>query len=196
MKPVELKISELIKESIRVKEDLLATQIPAIAAMASAIIKAYKASRTVYIMGNGGSAADSQHFAAELVGRFMKDRDALPAVALTTDTSILTAVGNDYGFDEIFIRQVDALVGKDDVVVAISTSGNSPNVLKAVEGAKRRGAVVLGLTGRDGGRLKDAADHAVVVNAHPTARIQEGHITVIHILCHIVEEALFGGPGK
>jgi D-sedoheptulose 7-phosphate isomerase len=196
MKPYEKKVTELIKESIRVKERLLADQVPVISAMADAVIKALSNYGTVYIFGNGGSAADAQHFAAELVGRFMVDRRALPAVALTTDTSILTAVGNDYGFDDIFVRQVQALVKKGDVVIAISTSGNSPNVLKAVEEAKRRGASVLGLTGRDGGKLKDMADYAVVVDAHPTARIQECHITVIHILCQIVEETMFGGAGK
>jgi len=146
----------------------------------------------IAFLGNGGSAADSQHLAAELVGRFAKDRSPLPAIALTTDTSILTALGNDYGFDEVFSRQVEALLKKEDLLVAISTSGESPNVLKAVLRAKEIGVKVVGLTGKDGGRLKDICDVVIVVPSSSTPRIQEVHILIGHLVCEEVEKALYG----
>ncbi|MBF0371078.1 MAG: D-sedoheptulose 7-phosphate isomerase [Magnetococcales bacterium] len=146
----------------------------------------------IYWMGNGGSAADSQHLAAELVGRFTRERRALASVAFTTDTSILTAVGNDYGYDQIFSRQVEGLCGPKDVVVGISTSGNSPNILKAMAAAREIGAYTVGFTGKDGGALKSAADDCLVVPSPITARIQEGHILVGHILCDWVEASVMG----
>ncbi len=141
-------------------------------------------------MGNGGSAADSQHLAAELVGRFTRERPGLPSIALTTDTSILTAVANDYGYERIFARQIDAHCRPGDVVIGISTSGNSPNVLRALELANERAAVTIGMTGGDGGALRPLVRHCLVVPSRSTARIQEGHILIGHLLCDWVEAAL------
>ncbi|MCF0155484.1 MAG: D-sedoheptulose 7-phosphate isomerase [Veillonella sp.] len=142
----------------------------------------------VLFCGNGGSAADSQHLAAELVGRFVKERRSLPSIALTTDTSILTAVGNDYGYDEVFARQVQGLGQAGDVLVGISTSGNSKNVVKAVEEAKAMGLKTIAFTGQGGGRLGELCDATVAVPSKVTARIQEMHILVGHIICELVEE--------
>jgi len=144
----------------------------------------------IYLCGNGGSAADAQHIAAELIGRFVNDRRALPAVALTTDTSALTAISNDYGYDHVFSRQIEGLCVEGDVLIAISTSGNSPSILEAVASAKALGATTLGLTGKSGGELKDAVDCALVVPSSTTARIQEMHILVGHLLCELIESRL------
>ena len=163
-----------------------------IAEMAGMLADTLKEGGKLLVMGNGGSAADAQHFAAEIVGRFKLERRALPAVALSTDTSILTAIGNDYGFEAIFSRQVEALAAPGDMVVGISTSGNSPNVLKAFQVARQRGCCIVGLLGRDGGSIKDACSLALVVPSDDTPRIQEGHIAIIHIVCDLVEKALFG----
>jgi D-sedoheptulose 7-phosphate isomerase len=141
----------------------------------------------IFWLGNGGSAADSQHLAAELVGRFERNRRGLPSVALTTDTSALTAIGNDYGFERIFARQVEALCRPGDLVIGISTSGNSPNVLAALQSARDIGAGTIGLSGSDGGRLKELSDLCLVAPSDNTARIQETHILVGHILCDIAE---------
>jgi len=148
-----------------------------------------KKQKKILLCGNGGSAADAQHIAAELVGRFKKERRALAAVALTTDTSALTAIANDYDFSQVFARQIEALGSEGDLLVAISTSGESENVLKAVEEAKRKSMRVIGLLGRDGGRIKDFCDASVVVPINSTARIQEMHILVAHIWCAMVDEA-------
>ncbi|WP_292655827.1 D-sedoheptulose 7-phosphate isomerase [Nitratifractor sp.] len=142
----------------------------------------------VLLCGNGGSAADAQHIAAELTGRFLKERRGLPAVALTTDTSALTAIGNDYGFDRVFERQVEALAVEGDLLVGISTSGNSANVLRALERANALGCLTLGLSGRDGGAMNDLCDLNLVVPAQETARIQEMHILIGHLLCAMVDE--------
>ena len=165
--------------------------VPAIAEMSSLVSTALTNGNKLLVMGNGGSAADSQHFVAEIVGRFKMERRALPAVALTTDTSILTAIGNDYGFESIFSRQVEALAAPGDVVIGLSTSGNSPNILKALNAARQQGCRTIGLLGKDGGSIKAACDLALVVPSMDTPRIQEGHITVIHIVCDLVEKALF-----
>ena len=149
----------------------------------------------IYLCGNGGSAADAQHIAAELIGRFVSDRRALPAIALTTDTSALTAIGNDYGYDEVFSRQVEGLCREGDVLIAISTSGNSDNVLKAVDAAHRVGASVIGLSGKSGGALDAKADVSLVVPSDVTARIQEMHIVIGHLLCALVEAHLDLGAG-
>lgn len=141
----------------------------------------------VLFCGNGGSAADSQHLAAEFVGRFQKERQGLPAIALTVDTSILTAVGNDYGYDKVFVRQVDALGHQGDVIVGISTSGNSPNVVQAIELAKSRGMYCVGMTAAGGGKMANLCDQCLVVPAKVTARAQEMHILMGHILCELVE---------
>jgi D-sedoheptulose 7-phosphate isomerase len=151
----------------------------------------------VLVLGNGGSAADAQHFAAEFVGRFGRERDPLPVIALTTDTSVLTAVGNDYGFEEIFVRQVRALASPGDAVVAISTSGRSPNVLQAVGASRAAGATTIALTGGDGGELAKVCDIGIVVPSSSTPQIQEVHVTILHILSELIESSLFAeGPLK
>jgi D-sedoheptulose 7-phosphate isomerase len=144
---------------------------------------AFAAGRRLFICGNGGSAADAQHFAAELTGRFEKERRGYPAVALSTDTSALTSIGNDYGFDHVFARQLEALATRGDVLVAISTSGNSPNVVKAVEQARAAGVRTIGLLGRDGGACAEWVDVSLVVGVPRTARIQEAHVLILHLLC-------------
>jgi D-sedoheptulose 7-phosphate isomerase len=145
---------------------------------------------TLFFCGNGGSAADAQHLATEYVVRYMKNRRALPAVALTTDTSLITATGNDFGFDEIFSRQVEALVGARDLLIIHSTSGNSPNVIKAAEAAKRKGAPVVAFSSRDGGALRAIADHSVIVPSDRTDRAQEIHLCIEHAICEIIEAEL------
>ncbi|MCX6772863.1 MAG: D-sedoheptulose 7-phosphate isomerase [Candidatus Micrarchaeota archaeon] len=157
------------------------------AAAAQKITDCLKKGGKILICGNGGSAADSQHFAAELSGRYKKDRRALAAVSLTTDTSALTAIGNDYGFERIFARQVEALGKKGDMLVALSTSGNSPNILAAIEAAKKAGMVIIGFSGETGGKMTAACDLCICVPSSNTPRIQEAHITIIHIICEIVE---------
>ena len=158
--------------------------------MAQIVFDALKAGRRIYLCGNGGSAADSQHLAAEFIGRFQKERAAWPAEALSTNTSILTALGNDYSFDIVFSRQVEAMVQPGDVLIGITTSGNSPNVINAVQAARAKGAKTLGLAGRDGGALKSACDECFVVPAQATCRIQEVHIAVGHVICDLVESAM------
>ena len=164
---------------------------PAIEKAALLLVDAFRGGNKLLVMGNGGSAADAQHFAAEIVGRFKLERRALPALALTTDTSILTAVGNDYGFESIFSRQVEAHAAAGDVVIGISTSGNSPNVLVALQRAAEKGCRTVALLGRDGGTIKGVAELSLVVPSQDTPRVQEGHSTIIHILCDLVEKALF-----
>ena len=146
--------------------------------------------QSIYLCGNGGSAADAQHIAAELIGRFVSDRRSLPAIALTTDTSVLTAIGNDYGYDEVFSRQVEGLCRKGDVLIAISTSGNSTNVLRAVDAAHVVGSSVIGLLGKSGGVLKRRCDVPLIVPSDVTARIQEMHIVIGHLICALVEKHL------
>jgi D-sedoheptulose 7-phosphate isomerase len=172
----------------------LAAQIEACAAKLAGVLRD---GGKLLVMGNGGSAADAQHLAAELVGRFLMERRALPAIALSTDTSILTAVGNDYGFDEIFRRQVEALAGAGDMVLGISTSGTSRNVRNGLSAARERGCATIGLLGRDGGEIAGMVDINLTVPAQETPRIQEAHQLIIHILCDLVEKELFGtGEGR
>lgn len=186
------KIIAQLQESAEVKVKTAETLAGLIVQAVNLIVNAYQNGGKVLLMGNGGSAADAQHIAGEFVGRFRKERQALPAVALSTDTSILTALGNDYGFDFVFARQVEALAHHPrDVLVAISTSGNSPNVLRAVEEGKKRNLRVIGFLGRGGGKLKDLVDCALVVPSDDTQRIQEVHITMGHIICDLVEQELF-----
>ncbi|XRO77017.1 D-sedoheptulose 7-phosphate isomerase [Methanocaldococcus sp. 10A] len=156
------------------------------------ILEALKNGNKILICGNGGSAADAQHFAAEIVGRFKLERKGFPAIALTTDTSILTAIGNDYGFEKIFERQVEALGKKGDVLIGISTSGNSENVIRAVNKAKEMGIYTIGLLGKGGGKLKDIVDLALIVPSDNTPRIQECHLTIYHVICEEVEKRLMG----
>ena len=187
MNPREI-IAAGIRESISVKEAVLRDLVPAIEKAAGMLADCVKRDGRVFFFGNGGSASDSQHLAAEFVGRYEKERRALGSVALTTDTSILTAVGNDYGFDRIFERQIDALGRKGDVAVALSTSGNSKNVLRAAERAKAKGLSVIALTGATGGELKRYADLCLCVPSNRTSRVQESHILIGHILCEIVDQ--------
>jgi D-sedoheptulose 7-phosphate isomerase len=165
---------------------------PAISAVGDLLTEALANGKKLLVMGNGGSAADAQHLAAEIVGRFKLDRRALPAIALTTDTSILTAIANDYGFDMVFRRQVEALAAEGDVVIGISTSGSSANVRTALILAGEMGCRTVGLLGMDGGTIKDCVEIALTVPIDDTPRIQEGHITIIHIICDLVEKRLFG----
>jgi D-sedoheptulose 7-phosphate isomerase len=159
-----------------------------ISGIAELIKKTLHSGSKVLLCGNGGSASDSQHIAAEIVGRFVKERKGLPAIALTTDTSIITAIGNDYGYEYIFSRQIEALCLKNDVVIGISTSGNSKNVVKGLEKANTLGAITIGLTGGDGGLIKKISAHTIVVDSNETARIQEAHILIGHILCELIDE--------
>lgn len=179
-----------IRDNIRVKEELLKSQVPFIERAARLLSDCIMNGNKIVFFGNGGSASDSQHLAAEFVGRYEKERRALPAIALTTDTSILTAVGNDYGFEEIFSRQIEALGNKGDIAVGISTSGDSPNVLKGIVTAKKKGLATIALSGKSGGALKSAADLCILVASQKTSRIQESHILIGHILCERVDELL------
>lgn len=154
---------------------------------AATLSKCLGAGGKILLCGNGGSAADAQHFAAELVGRFERERKGLPAMALTANTSSLTALGNDYGFDQVFSRQVEALAKENDMLVGISTSGNSPNILAALKKARECGCPTIALTGRSGGGMKEFADLSLVVPAQRTARIQEMHILIIHLICELLE---------
>ena len=154
-------------------------------------VQALRNGRKILFAGNGGSAADAQHWAGELVSRFYYDRPGLPAIALTTDTSILTAIGNDYGYDYTFARQVEALGQDGDVFIAISTSGNSPNIIRAVDAAKARGVKVIGFTGQGGGKLAPLSDLCFQVPSSETPRIQEGHEFIGHLLCALIEQEMF-----
>jgi D-sedoheptulose 7-phosphate isomerase len=185
-------VEKQIRRSIEVKQAFLASGgAKILEKMAAAVLKALRGGKRVYVCGNGGSAADSQHIAGEFVGRFMMERAPLPCVALTTDTSVLTCLANDYSFDGVFERQVNAHVRKGDVLLALSTSGNSPNVLLAVAAAKKRGAVTIGFSGRGGGKLLKAADLCLVAPDDQSPRIQELHITCGHVLCDLVEKRYF-----
>ena len=185
---------DLIKSSLREGAELRTVVArdcsAAIFEAASLIIMCLRAGGKLLFFGNGGSAADAQHLAAEFIGRFVRERAGLPAIALTTDSSILTAVGNDYGFDQIFARQVQALGCPGDVAIAISTSGNSPNIIEAVKAARKGYLKTIGLSGKDGGLLAKEADLVITVASTTTARIQECHIAVGHLLCELTEEAL------
>jgi D-sedoheptulose 7-phosphate isomerase len=180
-------IEEAFADAIAVHDRVRRVNQAALPVAAAAIAAALRAGRKVLACGNGGSAADAQHVAAELVGRFAGERRAWPALALTTDTSVLTAVANDYGFDRVFARQVEAHGQAGDVLIAISTSGASPNVLRAVETARARGMVTIGLTGRDGGELGRMVDVHLHVPSPSTPRVQEAHATLLHVLCELIE---------
>ena len=176
----------------RIQSDLL----PDIEKCVHTLVESLNDGGKILVMGNGGSAADAQHLAAEFVGRFLLERKALPAIALTTDTSILTAVSNDYGYDQVFKRQVEALAQSGDVVIGISTSGNSENVEQAMKSAREKGCQTIGLLGRDGGRIAALCDVELTVPAQHTPHIQEAHLVIIHILCDLVEQALFSPSDK
>ena len=182
------RVKNLLNISADLKKTVAETLSSEILDAAQKIQGRLEAGGKLLLMGNGGSAGDAQHIAAELVGRFKKERKAMPALALTVDTSSLTALGNDYGFDTIFERQVEALANKNDTVIGISTSGNSENVVRAVNKANSIGAFTIGLLGNDGGKLKDAVNLPIIIPSNDTARIQEVHITIGHIICEIIEE--------
>ena len=190
MTPLE-RIQQIARDSIETKRAFFEYQSARVIEAAYLIIGSIKSGRKLMVLGNGGSAADAQHIAAELVNRLTSDRPPIAAIALTTDTSILTSIGNDSSFDAVFERQVRALGHAGDVVLAISTSGNSPNVTRAASAARELGMKTIALTGRGGGQLAAMVDVALVVDAQSTQRIQETHITIGHVLCELIEESLF-----
>jgi D-sedoheptulose 7-phosphate isomerase len=185
-------IRRALADSLELKRSFFAANEERIAAVARELCAALEAGRKVLLYGNGGSAADCQHIAAEWVGRFRRERRPLAAIALTTDTSILTSIANDYGYDQVFTRQIRALGQSGDLAIAISTSGNSPNVLAATEAAGALGMITVGLTGSDGGKLAGLVRHHLNVPHRSTARVQEIHIMVGHILCELVDAHLKG----
>jgi len=201
MKTLEnTKMQELIRariqRDIEIKQLLLASDAyhDLVAHVATQIVKSLRAGGKVIFFGNGGSAAHAQHLAAEFTGRYLKERRALPALALHANTSSLTAISNDYGFEFVFARQIEALGKEGDVAVGISTSGNSPNVLRALEAAKSKNIYTVALTGLTGGKMKPLADHTICIPTDETPRIQECHILTGHLICEIVEEMLFEAP--
>ena len=187
------KIKKIIKASIDTKQSVLQNEglLKTIEASVDVIVNAFRSGNRVYFCGNGGSAADAQHLAAEFSGRFYTDRKALPAEALHCNTSYLTAVANDYSFDEIYSRLIDGIGEKGDVLVGLSTSGNSPNILKAFNTAKKKEMVTIGFTGKSGGELRTLCNHLINIPSTDTPRIQESHIMVGHIICQLVEEKYF-----
>jgi len=193
---METTIRQRVREHTEAVARLDDSHIAAIAAAAELLNECLDAARTVYICGNGGSAADAQHIACELVGRFLRERRALPAVALSTDTSILTAVANDYGFEPVFARQVEALVRHGDVLWALSTSGNSRNVIAAAEIARRQGGRVLGFVGGDGGKLAEMADVCFLAPTSGSFAVQQIHQIAYHLVCELVEAHALGDEGR
>ena len=187
-------IIKIFRESGQVKEAFVNENLSRIVAVVEAVTTALKAGNKILLFGNGGSAADAQHLAAEFVNRFVIERPPLPAIALTTDTSIITSIGNDYDFAEIFSKQIRAIGRKGDIAWGMTTSGTSVNVVKGLEAAKKIGMVTIGLTGRDGGDVAKIVDHALNVSSTSTPRIQEVHITVGHVICEMVDFKLFQRP--
>lgn len=187
------KIETAFQESAQVKIQFIQNEenVGKIMDVTKRILGAYRKGNKVLFFGNGGSACDASHLAAELVNRYKKDRDGLPALALATDMAVVTSIGNDYDYTELFSRQIKAMGNKGDVAIAISTSGNSPNVLKAVEMARQKGLITVGFTGKDGGKLAGLVDYAFIVPSDNTARIQEAHITLGHLLCELIEDEMF-----
>jgi len=187
-------IKNSIEKSIEVKKLILEDEelLKRVEAVCQTAIQTYKNNKKILIAGNGGSAADAQHIAAELVARFYFDRPALGAMALTTDSSILTAIGNDYGYDQLFSRQIEANGNEGDIFIAISTSGNSVNIIKAIESAKKKGLTIVGLTGNKEGKMDALCDMIIKVPSSDTPRIQEAHILIGHILCGTIETEIFG----
>ena len=194
MKSEKNLISDYIERSIQTKKDVLKTRVEVITQIAEEVIDACKQGNKVLWFGNGGSAADAQHLACELVSKFYLERKALASIALTTNTSELTAIANDYDFEQVFARQVEALANEGDIVIGISTSGNSPNVIEGIKEAKRRGAITIAFTGASGGKLKGnrSVDYLLTVPSENTPQIQESHIMIGHIICYLVENELFG----
>lgn len=190
MKSNETITADSLNAHIDVIGKVLKSHIPQIVECAETIFSALTKGNKILICGNGGSAADAQHIAAEFVGRFENERIALPAVALTTDTSALTALGNDYGFERIYARQIEALARPGDVLIALSTSGNSPNIISAIMSAREVGCEIIGLTGAKGKKLASLCDRCILIPSERTARIQEAHITIGHVWCEIIDERI------
>ncbi len=184
-------INGILQDSLRIKAEFIEDNAEKLISLSEKIAAAFTIDRKLLLCGNGGSAADAQHLAAEFVNRFEMERPPLPAVSLATDTSILTCVGNDYSFDEVFTKQIKAIGLEGDILLAISTSGNSSNVLSAAAAAREMGIFVAGLTGKNGGKLKDVSDLCLVVKSDVTARIQEVHIMAGHVICKLVDYILF-----
>lgn len=186
-------IANQVKKSYEIKKAILEDEqiVENILQIGELLIDIYKKGNKLLIAGNGGSAADAQHIAGELVSKFYFDRPALPAIALTTDTSIITAIGNDYGYEKLFSRQIEANGVQGDAFLGISTSGNSKNIIEGIQTAKKKGLITIGLTGESGGEMKDLCDYCICVPSTETPRIQEAHILIGHILCSMIEKAMF-----
>jgi D-sedoheptulose 7-phosphate isomerase len=193
---MERKIIKAFEDSINIKGKFVKENAPLIAEVSKLIADAFNDGKKVLLFGNGGSACDASHIAAEFVNRFKKDRPGLPAIALNTDMAVLTSISNDYDYSEIFARQVKTLSEPGDIVIAISTSGSSKNILKAVDVAKKKGLKTIAFTGLKGDKFASKSDYAFVVSSDDTPRIQETHITLGHVLCQMVEEILFEAPRK
>lgn len=187
-------IKNQIQASIDTKQNILNDEalMQTIASVGRECVELYRNGKKTLLAGNGGSAADAQHIAAELVGRYGFDRPSIPSLALTTDTSNLTAIGNDYGYDKVFSRQMEGMGAEGDLFIGISTSGNSVNIINAITAAKDKGVKTVALVGRDGGKMAKLADHAIIIPSNDTPRIQESHILVGHMICDIIEKELFG----
>lgn len=195
MKNKEDKIKDILNESAELKKLVAQTLAPEIREIAEIIIKSINKGGKLVLFGNGGSAADAQHIQTELTHQFeIKNRKAIPCICLNTNVSVLTAIGNDWGYDRVFERQIEAFVRNNDVVIGFTTSGNSINIIKGIEQAKKEGAITIAFTGKDGGRIKDIADLSFTVPSGNTARIQEVHITAGHIICKLIEEELEVSP--
>ena len=186
-------IIKTFEESINIKTKMIQFLPENIVTAIELMLECFRKGGKILLIGNGGSAADAQHIAAELIGRFKLHREGLPAIALTTNTSILTALTNDFGYEDVFSRQLETLGDEKDILIALTTSGNSPNILQTVKIARKKGIKVIGLTGGTGGELKDTADISIVVPSDNVPRIQESHIMIGHIICEIVENELVGG---
>ena len=191
MKDSRRLIEHFVTESLRVKSEFFQNNATLIADTAEKMAQALRDGRKILLFGNGGSAADAQHIAAEFVGRFIPDRIPLPALSLTTDSSALTSLANDYGYNAVFSRQVQALGNTGDIAIGISTSGNSPNVLEAMDVARTKGLLTIGFTGESGGKMNGRTDVLFRVPSGMTARIQETHITLGHVLCELIDRELF-----
>ena len=187
-------IKDQVKKSYETKQDIYTNEdlLNKIEAVAKLCVALYKNNKKTILAGNGGSAADAQHIAAEMVGRYGFDRPSLPSLALTTDTSALTAIGNDYGYDKVFSRQLEGMGQEGDLFIGISTSGNSQNIINAFKSAKEKNIITVALVGRDGGEMAQLADIALIVPSNATPRIQESHILIGHIICDIIEKEIFG----
>jgi D-sedoheptulose 7-phosphate isomerase len=190
------KILKVFEESIEVKKRFAAENVDTIIEVANVIANAFNKGKKLILFGNGGSATDASHLAAEFINRFQKERPSLPAIALNTDVAVITAIANDYDFSEIFSKQLKSLSDEGDVAIGISTSGNSPNVLKAIDVARKKKLITIAFTGLRGNKFASKAQYAFVVPSDKTPRIQETHITLGHVLCRMVEEILFEAPRK